>query len=531
MNESKAYCMNCFSEMNPNDLHCSHCGWSNDGQPQDALPFGTVLCDKYLIGQAVSVNGAGITYSALERISNRKVEVREFFPIGIARREQNVVCPVVGAELKFSDYLSEFERTGRSLMRLSGIEGIQSAINAFSENNTQYVVFAFRESMTLREYVESNGKLSWTECERLFLPVIRSLNDVHSRNIDHLGISPQTLRIAQDGSMFITGFEMPSLRRAGNDLQSDSFEGYWAPEQYSRVRMCDEVTDVYGMSASLMFAVSGAVPPDAQKRQQDPRLLLPRDVVRGLPKHAVQAIANGLQVDANKRTSSFSRLLAELTASSMVVETVVETETLRSLPNSDKRDPKSKSMPPFVMLMLSFVITIVVLMLVTSIWFKDSAFSPQSISGAFNTSEVPLESQTIKLPNLVGKNYDEIKALAGTDSSYAFTLKIYEERFDDSAPEGEILEQLPFAGSMIKAGDTVKVAVSGGQSKRALPDITNAPYETAKEQLEAEGFVPVKVESMSADIPAGNVIGYLNEQPGDVIAHGSVVQVLVSTGA
>lgn len=530
MGDMKTYCMNCFSEMDPYEPRCFHCGWSDAGQVKNALPFGTVLSDKYLIGQAVRINGAGITYSALEKTSNRKVEVREFFPNTIAYRDPNgrTVRSAAGTELKYSDYLSEFERYGQKLIRISGTKRMPVVLDFFAENNTQYMIFSFVESVSLRTYVEKNGLFTWADCERYFLPVIQSLGAIHAKNVDHLGISPDTLRITEDDVLILTDFEMQSVRRAGTDLLEDIYPGCWALEQYTKTKICDEVTDIYGLCASLVFTLTGSVPMDATKRKQDPRLMISRSILKTLPEPVIPAIANGLQVDADKRTSSFSRLAAELTAEPTVMERVVETKTLRTLPTADQRNPKAKNLPPFVWLLLSFVLSLGVIMLVTAVWFKDSPFSPQSIMGALDEPEVSVESQTIKLPNLVGMDYDEVKELTQSSGEFAFELKIYEESYEDGIPDGQITAQLPFAGSMIKAGDTVKVAVSRGESKRVLPDIVGAPVETAIKQLTAEGFVPVQVETVSSETAIGCVVGYLDGQPGDVIAHGSVVQIIVS---
>ena len=38
---------------------CPHCGWHNGDQVKNALPYGTLLGEKYLVGQAVHVNGVG----------------------------------------------------------------------------------------------------------------------------------------------------------------------------------------------------------------------------------------------------------------------------------------------------------------------------------------------------------------------------------------------------------------------------------------------------------------------------------------
>ena len=51
MDEIKTYCMNCFSEMRATGEPCAHCGWKDEGQMKNALPYGTVLGGKYLIGQ------------------------------------------------------------------------------------------------------------------------------------------------------------------------------------------------------------------------------------------------------------------------------------------------------------------------------------------------------------------------------------------------------------------------------------------------------------------------------------------------
>ena len=72
--------MNCFTEMDPLAGTCKRCGWRDAGQIRNALPFGTMLGDRYMVGQAIRINGAGFTYAALECRTNEKVEIREFFP-------------------------------------------------------------------------------------------------------------------------------------------------------------------------------------------------------------------------------------------------------------------------------------------------------------------------------------------------------------------------------------------------------------------------------------------------------------------
>ena len=530
MNETKAYCMNCFSEIAPDEQKCFHCGWSDAGQTKNALPFGTLLNEKYLIGQATRVNGAGITYSALEKISNLKVEVREFFPSTVAYRtlDKVTVHAAGGAELKYEDYLNEFERYGKTLIRISGTKRVPVVLDAFAQNGTQYLVFAHVESVSLRSYVEKNGLFTWADCERYFLPLIQSLNEIHAQNVDHLGISPDTLRITEDDVMVLSEFEMPSVRRVGTDLIEDICPGCWAFEQYTKTKICDEVTDIYGLCASMLYALTGALPADAAKRKQDPKLMISKSILKTLPEPVIPAIANALQVDAEKRTSSFSRFMAELTAEPTVMEKVIEMKTIRSLPTTDQRHPKEKNLPPFVWLLLSFVLSLGMIMLVTAVWFKDSPFSPQSILGALKEPEVIVTSQTIKLPNLVGMDYEELKELTASSSEYAFEVRIYKESYEEGVPDGQITAQLPFANSLIEAGSVVKVAVSRGESMRVLPSIQGAPEDVVIQRLEAQGFAAVPIKTVSEEFSVGCAIGYVQGEAGDVLAHGSVVQFYVS---
>lgn len=528
MDANKTYCMNCFSAMDVPGEPCAHCGWKDEGQMKNALPYGTLLGGKYLIGQATRINGAGITYAALEKDTNQKVEVREFLPNTLAFRAPNglSVKPAAGAELKYDDYLSEFERYTQKLIRVSGTKRMMTVLDTFSENNTQYVVFLYVESVSLRSYVEAHGLLSWADCEQYFTPVIYALGAIHSQNVEHLGISPETLRITPDGKLILTDFEMQSVRRAGTDLIEDIYPGCWAIEQYSKTKMCDEVTDVYGLCASMLFALSGAVPMEAPKRKKDPRLLISKAILKQLPEHVIPAIANGLQVDADRRTSSFSRFSAELAAEPTVMEQMVETETVRSLPTGG-RSPRRHGMPLPVWLLLSFVFSLVVILAVASVWFKDSAFSIQSIMQSLAETGAPA-AEMIEVPNLVGEDYTEVEARTQTDAQYNFKLHIYEEIFSESVPAGQITTQLPLPGQQLEAGGTVRVAVSRGSKERTLPDIAGMTAEMAKTTLEKEGFVMAAVDAVSDEVEIGKVIGYADYEPGEALAFGSVVAVRVS---
>ena len=128
MGENKLYCMRCFEAMEDSSNTCPHCGWHNGDQVKNALPYGTLLGEKYLVGQAVHVNGAGITYAALEAKTAQKVEVREFYPHTIAVRGETgasakyAACAAAAKEQGFDQIARLFEATSAAEQIHIGLE-------------------------------------------------------------------------------------------------------------------------------------------------------------------------------------------------------------------------------------------------------------------------------------------------------------------------------------------------------------------------------------------------------------------------
>ena len=95
-------------------------------------------------------------------------------------------------------------------------------------------------------------------------------------------------------------------------------------------------------------------------------------------------------------------------------------------------------------------------------------------------------------------------------------------------PEGQITGQYPLAGEIVEAGSTVKIAVCKGPQLRTLPDIEGMTADEAVTALKALGFEPVQVAEVNNDKKSGYVIGYQSDSPGDALAYGAVVGILVS---
>ena len=83
-------CYNCFSEMPEGAKTCPRCGSSADLRNRDkypyALPCGSVLNGRYIVGRVLGQGGFGITYAGQQYDTKEPVAIKEYFPGVIASR-------------------------------------------------------------------------------------------------------------------------------------------------------------------------------------------------------------------------------------------------------------------------------------------------------------------------------------------------------------------------------------------------------------------------------------------------------------
>ena len=76
------YCMRCMLPTEGAQI-CPHCGYEAGGDaPAHVLSPGTVLNDRYLIGEVIGQGGFGITYIGRDLRLNMRIAVKEYYPNG-----------------------------------------------------------------------------------------------------------------------------------------------------------------------------------------------------------------------------------------------------------------------------------------------------------------------------------------------------------------------------------------------------------------------------------------------------------------
>jgi serine/threonine-protein kinase len=99
---------------------------------------------------------------------------------------------------------------------------------------------------------------------------------------------------------------------------------------------------------------------------------------------------------------------------------------------------------------------------------------------------------------------------------------------DDLVKKGLVVSTTPAGGTVAKQGDRIRVDVSSGVARFAVPNVVGLEQSAAERALTDKGLVPVVVQHAS-DQPAGNV--FQQDPPaGTTVAKGDRVTITVSKG-
>lgn len=152
--EAKCLCYNCFQERETPDGPCPYCGFDlaeNREKYPVALPAGTVLNGRYIVGRVLGQGGFGITYLALDTQLNARVAIKEFLPGEIATRIGTTVSVMSGDKATDFTYGAErFQEEARTLAKFIGHPNIAGVSSYFNENDT---------SLGRRRYAADQGPL------------------------------------------------------------------------------------------------------------------------------------------------------------------------------------------------------------------------------------------------------------------------------------------------------------------------------------------------------------------------------------
>jgi len=276
------------------------------------LPPGTVLKERYLIGRALGEGGFGITYIGCDLRLKMRVAIKEYFPKDKANRISRdcleLSCYAGSAAGRFAAGKEQFLHEALTLAKMDKQSVIVGVRDFFEENNTAYIVMEYVDGATFKNLVESEGgRIPPEKLLKLMEPLFSALSDMHAQGLIHRDISPDNLML-ENGEIRLLDF---GCAREANDgdttLTATMKQGYAPVEQYQN-RGQGPWSDVYALSATLYYCLTGIKPPQAVDRLVEDTLLPPRKLDVALTERQEQAILRGMDVRPRRRFQSVQEL-------------------------------------------------------------------------------------------------------------------------------------------------------------------------------------------------------------------------------
>jgi len=305
--QGKYRCINCFEELNSENDQCS-CGFNEAGYKvlPHVLAPGTILNDMYCVGRVIGEGGFGITYVGFDINLEMQIAIKEFYMNGFNSRSNtvsNAISVSYGDSQELFDTNREkFVKEGRILAQVNKNDGVVSVYTFFKANNTAYIIMEYLDGQDLKSYLKQKGNLTVKEVSDIFLPIMNTLDKIHTKNLIHRDISPDNIIFTKEGKVKLIDFG--AAREASNGNKSLSVvlkHGFAPPEQYQSRGNQGPWTDVYALSATIYKCLTGVTPPEAVDRMFGQELVPVNELIADCSKAFSDVIMKGLEVNLKER--------------------------------------------------------------------------------------------------------------------------------------------------------------------------------------------------------------------------------------
>ncbi|MFF3908224.1 Stk1 family PASTA domain-containing Ser/Thr kinase [Streptomyces sp. NPDC001848] len=396
-----------------------------------------------------------------------------------------------------------------------------------------YIVMEYVDGSTLRELLHSGRKLLPERAMEMTIGILQGLEYAHRNGIVHRDIKPANVMLTRNGQVKVMDFGIArAMGDAGMTMtQTAAVIGtaqYLSPEQ-AKGEQVDSRSDLYS-TGCLLYELLTVRPPfvgdspvavayqHVREEPQPPSVFDPEItpemdaiVLKALVKDPdyryqsademradIEACLDGQPVAATAAMGSvgYGGYPDDQPTTALRPDHGAGATTMMPPMNPDeggygyddrpdrRRQPK-KSNTSTILLVVAGI-----LVLVGAILIGKWIFSNHGGVG----------NDTVPTPNFVGQSQKDAQTLADNSD---LKLSISNKPCEDQK-KGNVCSQDPSPNTEVKKGFTVKLVVSTGAPKVAVPDVRGLQFDKAKSQLEDKGFV-VEQKTVESDQTPGVV--------------------------
>lgn len=150
---------------------------------------GKKLDGRYEIRELIGIGGMANVYRCYDTVDDREVAIK------ILKDEY----------LNNEEFIRRFKNESKAIAVLSHPNIVKVYDVSFGDM-IQYIVMEYIDGITLKEYINQQGTLSWKETVHLITQILMALSHAHSKGVVHRDIKPQNMMLLSDGTIKVTDF-------------------------------------------------------------------------------------------------------------------------------------------------------------------------------------------------------------------------------------------------------------------------------------------------------------------------------------
>ncbi|HVT63942.1 MAG TPA: Stk1 family PASTA domain-containing Ser/Thr kinase [Mycobacteriales bacterium] len=451
----------------------------------------SLIADRYEVGEVIGHGGMAEVHRGRDVRLGRDVAIK------LLRKDL----------ARDPTFLARFRREAQSAASLNSpaiVAVYDTGEGTINGTATPYIVMEYVEGRTLRDILAAEGRLLPRRAMEIAAAICAALEQAHAAGIVHRDIKPGNVMITPTGQVKVMDFGIARALTSSTATmtQTAAVVGtahYLSPEQ-ARGEHVDARSDIYSTGCLLYELLTGAPPFTGESAvavayqhvREDP--LPPSQVEPDVPAAVDAVVLVAMAKNPVNRYASAAEMRADLeralagrpvhahpvqSGAGASGTTLPATTVLLRQPRARRRGAAY-----LVLAGATLAIFVVALLIARNVL----------TSGAGD----------LTTPNVVGESYADAQAtLVGQGLQVGKVTEQYTTQDD----KGQVIQQNPPAGILLRKGQSVALVISSGIQYVAVPDgLVGLSMQQAKDTLAAANLKAGRIVFKNSSLPEGQVL-------------------------